>query len=673
VLKVKSIGSVIVPLSIAVIGGLLVFNSCRLDTAMPLEDLTESAIVQNQGEGDDSIPLPPGFEIPFNPVFEYSVEKERTPELMKRSVKKLSGFQNDAEPLAVPSLVPSVLMAMLYPGEVVIETKTATIPGAPPLGDVMLAIDLTGSMGQELANIKTSSVAIMNAVRAVIPDTNFGVISHMDYDGEFGGSEFDYSDANGDPVQYGDYDNFGDYPYKLDQPLTADINLVKSAIGDSTSGLALGWGADAPESYTRVLYESYADGDIGWRFGAKKILLFWQDFIPHDLDPFLDGSNHSSGPDPGRNNDQTSDNLDLEQVLESMVENNITLIAIHSSSSNSRWPFTTNGIPTFNYWDKYAQETGGVAYQISDDGTIPGGIDIATLIADLINAEISRIDRVTLTAPGYEDWLVSVTPADYTGIDLSSPWTGVFTIQIQVPEGTAPGEYNFEVILDGDGVEYARQRVSITVLEDNQPPVADAGEDQTLEQTSCEGAEVMLDGSASSDPDGDALSYSWSWDGGNAEGVQPTATLPLGLTTVTLTVEDPSGLSDTDTVDIFVEDTTPPVIDFNLVSEEVWPPNHKLVKAAVVEVTDVCDLVPLASMVIEVTHNEDPHENTGVGDGHHAPDWLIEEDGTVWIRAERNGTGTGRIYTISVSAQDAAGNAAEAAVEVLVPHDQGKD
>ena len=42
------------------------------------------------------------------------------------------------------------------------------------------------------------------------------------------------------------------------------------------------------------------------------------------------------------------------------------------------------------------------------------------------------------------------------------------------------------------------------------------------------------------------------------------------------------------------------------------------------------------------------------------------------LRAERDGSGDGRQYTIAVKATDAAGNEGSASVEVVVPHDQGK-
>jgi len=491
----------------------------------------------------------------------------------------------------------------------------------------------------------------------------------MDYDGTHGGGVDGYG-----PFPYGDYDNYGDYPYNLDQPLTDNLTDVEDIIGTATTGLELGNGMDSPESYTRVLYESYADTGIGWREGAKKIMLFWQDNIPHDYDPFLDGTQPSSGPDPGRDEiDFNGDDLDLSTVLNEMNNNNITLIALNSSYATQKW-YGSTGEFIFDYWVKYAEMTGGSAYKINTDGTIPydptipGVPDIGDYVAGLIEAEIAHVDLIKLTAPGYEAWLSS--PDEYPDEDLSLPWTGTFDITITVPAGTLPDEYVFYIILDGDGVEYARQTVTITVPEPNEAPVADAGYDVTLEQDFLEGASVTLDGSVSYDPDGDPLTYSWSWDGGTASGAAPTVVFPLGTTEVTLTVDDGKGLTGTDTVEITVEDTTQPVLDFDLLMDTIWPPNHKMVNVGTAFVSDICDSAPVFE--VEITHNEDPHNNTGVGDGNTEPDWEIDEDGTIWLRAERNGTGEDRIYTIAVSVEDASGNVVEETFTVTVPHDKGK-
>jgi len=94
----------------------------------------------------------------------------------------------------------------------------------------------------------------------------------------------------------------------------------------------------------------------------------------------------------------------------------------------------------------------------------------------------------------------------------------------------------------------------------NQPPLADAGIAQTAESTGSSSANVTLNGSASSDPNGDALTYAWSWAGGTATGVNPTASFPLGTTTVVLTVDDGNGATATATTTVTVEDTIAPVV-----------------------------------------------------------------------------------------------------------------
>lgn len=42
------------------------------------------------------------------------------------------------------------------------------------------------------------------------------------------------------------------------------------------------------------------------------------------------------------------------------------------------------------------------------------------------------------------------------------------------------------------------------------------------------------------------------------------------------------------------------------------------------------------------------------------------------VRAERNGRGTGRVYTFGYQGTDLAGNAASCSTVVTVPHDRGR-
>ncbi|PID39927.1 MAG: hypothetical protein CR984_05830 [Proteobacteria bacterium] len=115
-------------------------------------------------------------------------------------------------------------------------------------------------------------------------------------------------------------------------------------------------------------------------------------------------------------------------------------------------------------------------------------------------------------------------------------------------------------------------RVQVTVRMINEPPIADAGSDQTVD----EGAPaVTLDGSASSDPDGHHLYYAWTQvdDSGYAvdlsypNSATPTFSAPdVGRPGVVLifrlTVKDTGGLTSTDDVQIpIVFDNHPPTAD----------------------------------------------------------------------------------------------------------------
>jgi len=93
----------------------------------------------------------------------------------------------------------------------------------------------------------------------------------------------------------------------------------------------------------------------------------------------------------------------------------------------------------------------------------------------------------------------------------------------------------------------------------NQPPVANAGSDQTLADSDGSGSEtVTLDGTGSTD-DGTIALYEWSDNLGDpiADGSGPTPTLIVGEHTITLTVTDNDGATDTDIVVVTVEPLEP--------------------------------------------------------------------------------------------------------------------
>ncbi len=217
-------------------------------------------------------------------------------------------------------------------------------------------------------------------------------------------------------------------------------------------------------------------------------------------------------------------------------------------------------------------------------------------------------------------------------------------------------------MVSGDLCEILRNAVNLM-------PVADAGPDQTVECGGPNGTAVTLDGSGSSDPNGNPLTYTWDGPFGTLVGMIVNPEMPMGTHEITLTVEDDKGKSDTDTVLLTIEDTTSPSLSVSLSPDTLWPPNHKLVDiVASIQVNDVCDANPTV-MLVSISSNE---PDNGLGDGDTINDIQGAEYGTddrlFSLRAERSGTGSGRIYTATCEATDNSANAAVENGEVKVPH-----
>jgi len=180
---------------------------------------------------------------------------------------------------------------------------------------------------------------------------------------------------------------------------------------------------------------------------------------------------------------------------------------------------------------------------------------------------------------------------------------------------------------------------------------------------------VTMDGSGSTNSVGDIDSYTWDWPGGSKAGVSIFTYLPLGTQTFTLTVGDSTGKTDTDTVDVTVQDTTAPTLRVTLSPDVLWPPDHKMVKIiASIDMVDSCDDKSTVKLV-SITSSE---PDDGTGDGDTSNDIQGAEFGTddreFSLRAERQGGGTGRIYAVTYEASDASGNVTETTTDVTVPH-----
>ncbi len=221
-----------------------------------------------------------------------------------------------------------------------------------------------------------------------------------------------------------------------------------------------------------------------------------------------------------------------------------------------------------------------------------------------------------------------------------------------------------------DGLAAAADRVEITVDPQNHAPTANAGPDQTV----LPGAAVTLTGAASADPDGDALTYRWTQVAGvpvvvsgeltaNPTFVAPQVP-PAGDTlSFDLVVSDGALDSAADRVDIHVpgEVTAPTCSAASASPSVLWPPNHRMVNIAIVNYGALS--IPATLRILSVSQDE---PTNGTGDGDTAPDASFTKD-VLLLRAERAGTGNGRVYRVRFKVMEQSGQWCEGTVRVAVP------
>ena len=156
-----------------------------------------------------------------------------------------------------------------------------------------------------------------------------------------------------------------------------------------------------------------------------------------------------------------------------------------------------------------------------------------------------------------------------------------------------------------------------------------------------------------------------------------------------------AGAGDVDDVVITVVDTLPPEVACTTNVAALWPPDHKMVVVHVyIDATDSC-VAPVDLVLLQVTlQSNEPDDANGLGDGATTGDTDGQDgysnpldvtgnfifnpltasfEGSVSLRAERDGTGHGRHYSIRALVLDTAKNLATTSCVVVVPHDRRKN
>jgi hypothetical protein len=175
----------------------------------------------------------------------------------------------------VAAMLIVTLMALAGPTGV---SNNSTLAATRPL-DLVILIDTTGSMGDDIDAVKARSSEIVNSILGDFPNARIAVIDYRDFPEWTAWEE--------------------DYPYRDVQRFSSNATEINNSINT----LELGYGGDWPESLWCALMHAMvndgcagkgaattiADADgVGWRSDARKAIIYLTDAPAHDPEPYTD-------------------------------------------------------------------------------------------------------------------------------------------------------------------------------------------------------------------------------------------------------------------------------------------------------------------------------------------------------------------------------------------------
>ena len=314
-----------------------------------------------------------------------------------------------------------------------------------------------------------------------------------------------------------------------------------------------------------------------------------------------------------------------------------------------------NGTNPNGAWRLYvADDVGG------DVGNMSGGweLTVSTQAPNCVTQQCTINQPANVSAANDADScgaLVSYPAPTYTGscgVVTSAP-----------PSGSAFPVGTTTVNVTGTRADNSTAGASsfdVTVSDAQQPTISCPGNITTNADADSCSATVNPGSPTASD------NCSASVSGARSDGQPLNAPYPKGVTTITWTATDPSGNTASCQQTVTVTDGQAPTVSAVTASPDtLWSPDHRMVDVTLAYAAS--DNCAGSNCVATVASNEPVN---GTGDGDTAPDWQVLDAKHVRLRAERAGSGTGRVYTITVTCTDAVGNQTVRTTTVRVPQSQ---
>ena len=215
--------------------------------------------------------------------------------------------------------------------------------------DLAFVIDTTGSMSDDLAQVKTDMGSYLRSLQSSDTDYRIAIVDYRDFPERTGASQ--------------------DYPYRVQLDFTNEY----SAINASINALSLGNGGDGNET----IYSALTDGldSLSWRKNAAKAVILMGDA------PALDPE-----PKTGYTLDATIEKLG-GQGVELTEPDEIKFIVVFAVAPSS-------DSATISFFERLATATGGKCYRASSS------TKITEIMDQILSIDIPEISHV------FSDWSV---------------------------------------------------------------------------------------------------------------------------------------------------------------------------------------------------------------------------------------------------------------------------